>query len=217
VRGVQLSRVTWRGLLAVVLALLVLVGPGAPAGPTSTTSGPWSEIRTQEGSTGGAAVAGRDRLAGVPASLEIPRLGVDAEVAAIDADERGVLVPPGDPTLVGWWADGARPGSRTGAVLLTGHTVRGGGGVFDDLAELATGDLVEVGTRRGDLTYVVDTVQDLSKEQLAEASQELFATSGRHRVVLVTCTDWEAGRYLGNTVVVAVPAGSVGRSGHREP
>jgi LPXTG-site transpeptidase (sortase) family protein len=140
----------------------------------------------------------------VPLALRIPSIGVAAAVEPVVADA-GVLVPPADPALVGWWADGARAGGSTGAVVLTGHTVRGGVGVFDDLAEVRPGDTVRVDTSRGRVTYVVAVARDLSKEQLATAAPELFAVDGRPRVVLVTCADWASGRYRGNTVVVAVP------------
>jgi LPXTG-site transpeptidase (sortase) family protein len=150
--------------------------------------------------------APRTSVTGVPLSLSIPRLDVASAVVAVNADA-GVLTPPADPALVGWWAGGARPGSSHGAVLMTGHTVRNGGGVFDDLAALEPDDLVRVTTRRCTLTYAVVAVRDLSKAQLASAAEDLFASTGRSRLVLVTCADWDDGDYLGNTVVVGVPMG----------
>jgi LPXTG-site transpeptidase (sortase) family protein len=189
-----------RGLLALVLALLALVvAPAAPAGAPAPVAGP-TEVRS--------GIAPRGHVTGVPVLLRIPSIGVAADVEAVAA-EGGVLAPPADPALVGWWAAGARAGSRGGAVLLTGHTVHGGGGVFDDLAALDRGDVVEVGTRAGVVTYVVATVRELDKEQLASTAPSLFGAGGPPRVVLVTCADWDDGDYLGNTVVVGVrPAGS---------
>ena len=202
-RVVPSTGVARRGLLALVLALLALVlAPGAPAGSPSPLSTGWSDSWSQTPTR----PSRRTHVTGVPVSLRIPRLDVATAVVAVDADA-GVLSPPADPALVGWWAGGARPGSRRGAVLMTGHTVHSGDGVFDDLAGLEPGDLVQVTTARGTLTYAVVAVRELSKVELASAAEDLFAASGRPRVVLVTCTDWDDGEYLGNTVVVGVPAG----------
>jgi LPXTG-site transpeptidase (sortase) family protein len=195
-----------------VLVLLgIVLAPSAPAAlpspATASSTERWAEAWAETWSGSRSArpeAAERSYVAGVPVTLTIPRLGVDTDVVAVAAVS-GVLVPPADPDLVGWWSGGVRPGSREGAALMTGHTVRGGDGVFDDLAAMAPGDLVEVVTRRASVAYVVVSVRDLSKTELAEAAVDLFAASGRPRLVLVTCTDWEAGRYLGNTVVVAVP------------
>ena len=206
-RVVLSTGVARRGLLALVLASLAFVlAPGAPAGSPSPEPASWAASWTASwsGSWTYARPARRAYVSGVPLALRIPSIGVVAAVEPVVADA-GVLVPPADPTLVGWWAGGARAGARTGAVVLAGHTVRSGGGVFDDLADVRPGDTVRVDTPRGRVTYVVAAVRDLSKQQLAVAAQDLFAVDGHPRVVLVTCADWAAGRYFGNTVVVAVP------------
>ena len=195
-----------RGLLALVLVLLAIVlvpgAPGAPAGSPSAVPTSWSDSWSRPWSGTAREAAPRTHVTGDPVHLRIPRLDVTTDVVAVDA-EGGVLVPPADPALVGWWTDGARAGSPDGAVVLTGHTVHSGGGVFDDLASLERSDVIEVTTTRGTLTYLVTEVRDLSKAQLASVAGDLFGSSGRARVVLVTCTDWDGERYLGNTVVVA--------------
>lgn len=144
-----------------------------------------------------------DPAAGTPRALSIPDLSVDTSVLPLDLAAGGVLVPPADPTTVGWWSGGAEPGSLRGTVLLTGHTVSTGGGVFDDLADLEPGDLVHVTTDAGVVTYRVDAVDDYSKEQLARISSALFSPTVVGQLVLVTCSDYFAGDYHGNTVVVA--------------
>ena len=140
---------------------------------------------------------------GRPVALRIPALGVHVPVVAVAMDPGGALLPPADPGVVGWWSGGARPGSRYGTALMTGHTVHDGGGVFDDLAALDVGDPVVVVTREGVLTFGVRRVRELSKERLAATAERLFSQRGAPCLVLVTCADWDAGQYLGNTVVVA--------------
>ncbi|WP_229856013.1 class F sortase [Nocardioides flavus (ex Wang et al. 2016)] len=137
-----------------------------------------------------------------PDVVVVPELGVRAPVTGIRTVD-GALTPPDDPSQVGWWTGGARPGASTGAAVVTGHTVRAGGGAFDDLETLTAGDevLVRSGTRT--VPFVVDSVEVLSREQLARRSASLFSRSGSGRLVLITCEDWDGTSYRSNVVVTA--------------
>jgi LPXTG-site transpeptidase (sortase) family protein len=143
--------------------------------------------------------------AGRPMRVTVPSLDIDAPVVPLETDGR-VLVPPTDPTTAGWWRDGAAPGSSVGAAIVTGHTVSSGGGVFDDLDRLRPGDAVGVTTTHGRLDYVVEKSVTIRQGRLAERAPRLFSQSGRGRLVLVTCEDWNGDIYLSNQVVVALPA-----------
>lgn len=136
--------------------------------------------------------------------LEIPTLGVDAPVVGIEA-RADVLLPPDDPMTLGWWSDGARPGAAVGSALITGHTVSGGGGVFDDLEALQVGDEVNVQTTSGVTRYAVTEVEILRKAALARQAPRLFSQEVPGRLVLVTCEDWNGDTYLSNVVVLAQP------------
>lgn len=142
--------------------------------------------------------------AGVPRRLVVPALDVRATVVPISVTD-SVLVPPSDPTTLGWWADGARAGVLRGGTLITGHTVHSGGGAFDDLETLRAGDRVRVGTDRGAVRYVVTGVTIYRKASLAREAQRVFSQDVPHRLVLVTCEDWDGTRYLSNAVVFADP------------
>ncbi len=141
---------------------------------------------------------------GAPRRLLVPSLGVDAPVVPIEAPG-GVLTPPADPQVLGWWADGAKPGARTGSALVTGHTVHSGGGAMDDLEQLARGDLVWVRTDHGRIGYDVRSVGVLGKGELAERAEQLFSQEVPGRLVLITCEDWNGVEYLSNVVVTATP------------
>lgn len=141
-----------------------------------------------------------------PDLVVVPSLGVLAPVTGIRTED-GALTPPSDPQQVGWWTGGARPGSSAGAAVVTGHTVRAGGGAFDDLETLAAGDDVVVRSGAREVAYVVDAVQVLSREALARRSASLFSRTGPGRLVLVTCEDWDGTAYRSNVVVTARPAG----------
>jgi LPXTG-site transpeptidase (sortase) family protein len=140
--------------------------------------------------------------AGRPRSVVIPALHVRAPVRGIDPEGR-VLVPPSDPTSVGWWREGARPGARHGAAVLTGHTVSTGGGAFDDLDRLRSGDTVRVTTSTATLAFVVDRARTYAKTSLTQHAARLFGQDGPGRLVLVTCSDWDGQAYRSNFVATA--------------
>jgi LPXTG-site transpeptidase (sortase) family protein len=145
-----------------------------------------------------------DPARGRPLRLLVPSLDVDAEVRPIGL-EGEALVPPDDVTVVGWWRDGALPGSRRGTALLAGHTWSAGDGVFDELAGLESGDRIVVTTPRGRIDYSVEVTTTYSLDDLARVSERLFSQEVAGRLVVTTCADYRDGAYQANTVVVARP------------
>ena len=139
---------------------------------------------------------------GRPSRISIPSLGVSAPVVGIAADD-GELIPPSNPSKVGWWSGGALPGARRGSAVITGHTVHDGGGAFDDLEQLRSGDVVTVTTSRGRLNYRVTGVTTYRKQSLARNAASVFDQNVAGRLVLITCEDWTGKVYLSNVVVVA--------------
>ena len=141
---------------------------------------------------------------GFPSRVIIPVQQINVPVVPIQAPG-GVLIPPSNPQELGWWEQGARPGSMTGSALITGHTVHTGGGALDNLNDLEVGDKVMVLTDHGRLDYRVIHVVDFTKGHLADDAARLFSQESRGRLVLITCSDWNGVQYLSNTVVTAIP------------
>ncbi len=141
-----------------------------------------------------------------PFTVRIPRIGVDAPVVSVHVNDDRVLVPPRELTVVGWWSEGAAPGDASGSAVLVGHSARAGGGVFDDVGELQPGDTIEVLGASGGLTYAVDSVEVLSKEDLARNAEEIFDQSGPGRLVVITCEDFDGKAWRSNIVTIAYPA-----------
>lgn len=203
--------VTLAGAAVVLLVLsLVLVVPrllstAADEVPAAAPSSSQSWQSWQPPAPSRTARPTRDPATGPPMALDVPAVGLDARVVPIDIGAGRVLTPPADPTVVGWWAAGAEPGAAEGTVVLAGHTVRAGGGVFDDLADLDPGAVVEVRTARGVITYLVEAVEEYSREELANDATAVFSQSVGGRLVLVTCADYADGDYAGNLVVTALP------------
>jgi LPXTG-site transpeptidase (sortase) family protein len=142
-----------------------------------------------------------------PYTLRIPRIGVDAPVIPIESNEDRVLLPPRDPGVAGWWSDGAAPGEPEGSAVLVGHTVRNnGGGIFDDVGTLRSGDTIEVEGSNSALTYRVQSVDVLSKDEVARDAEQIFNQAGPGRLVVITCDDWDGTVWQSNIITVAAPA-----------
>ncbi|MGY0536506.1 class F sortase [Nocardioides sp. YJ-D4] len=148
---------------------------------------------------------GRRQQGAIPLQVMAPSIGMDAPVVPVGLVEN-TLTPPSEASAVGWWSGGARPGAAHGAMVLVGHTVLDGMGVFDDLPELTEGATLIVSTQDRAVRYTVTTVRTLSRAAFARWAPALSDSGGAARLVLVTCTDWDGSRYLSNAVVVARPS-----------
>ena len=149
-----------------------------------------------------------------PQHIEAPAIGLSAAIVPIEVDA-GVLDPPSDPNLVGWWDRSAEPGALKGQSVITGHTVHTGGGAMDDVGLLERNDIVRVVTRNATVRYRVEGVADLSKADVATYAQNLFGQDrGEGRLILITCDDWNGSFYESNVIALAVPVdGHVDRAG----
>jgi Sortase domain len=142
-----------------------------------------------------------------PTRLHAPAIGVDAPVVPVGVDGRALAIPD-DPSVVGWWQDGARPGARSGTVVLAGHVDAWdtGPGALFHLGRMRPGDAVWVDTPSAERGYVVEAVRRYAKPELPA---EVFADAGRPRLVLISCGgvfDRRIRSYTDNIVVYATPA-----------
>jgi LPXTG-site transpeptidase (sortase) family protein len=121
-----------------------------------------------------------------PTAISIPALGLTARVRVMSASACPVLDPP---TLQDayWVQCRAKPGTNSdGTVLIIGHAVAGGHGVFNDLPQAAVGDDVQLTTESGRLTYQIDHTANYDKNgSIQRAPEILERVPGR--LVLVTC------------------------------
>lgn len=142
----------------------------------------------------------------IPYQIHI--LGENAKVVPADRDG-SALIPPRDPHVLGWW--GKMAGARHGAILLVGHTVHTGGGTLDDLESIPVGKVIPIlDWRRSsyrEVDYKVVKNVTISKTALAKRASHLFSQSGPHKLVMVTCEnyDWVTGHYGSNVVLTATP------------
>ncbi len=144
----------------------------------------------------------------VPDRISIPKLAVTASIVAMSVGPDRSLGVPDDPAVLGWWRDGARPGSPVGSVVIDGHvdSARSGPGALFGLRSLEPGDAITV-TGRGDTArYVVAARRQFAKAALPSS---VFDQQVTGRLVLITCGgrfDPRSRHYADNVVVFARPA-----------
>ena len=141
-----------------------------------------------------------------PDEIFVPSLDIEAPLVPIELASDGVLTPPADTDIIGWWNGSAEPGSGEGQTVVTGHTVSTGGGVLNDLPKIDVGSVVQVRDEGKVYDYRATGVFKLTKEEVAAAADNLFGQDGgTGRLVLVTCTDYKDGDYESNVIVWAEP------------
>lgn len=196
-----------------VTSTSLVAPPAEPAvvTPTSTTAPPTTATGAPQPPASGADLAATPPQVITAADrLRIDALGVEAVVVEVRVRPDGELEVPPDPSTVGWWAEGARPGGGSGSVVVDGHvdTARDGPGAFFRLGSMDVGDPVELTSSDGSTyRYRVTATARYPKADLP--AEEVFAQDGPERLVLITCGgdfDDASRHYADNVVVFADPA-----------
>ncbi|MGF1654712.1 MAG: class F sortase, partial [Actinomycetales bacterium] len=119
-------------------------------------------------------------------TLELTSLGASAPVIEVGVTEDRVLQVPSDPSVLGRWSDGSRPGDGSGSIVLAGHvSYRGQLGTLHALPELRPGDEAVVVTPQGSARYRAERVDVYRKAALPY--QDIFQFDVPERLVLITC------------------------------
>jgi LPXTG-site transpeptidase (sortase) family protein len=140
--------------------------------------------------------------AGEPLRVEIPAIGVDAELVELGLEpNRDMEVP--DFGLAGWYTKGPRPG-HPGPSLIAAHVdSRAGPDVFHRLHELESGDEVHVHYDTEDsVTFYVRDSEQAPKDDLP--GDRIWPVTEERLLTLVTCGgDFDRGRrsYRDNIIV----------------
>lgn len=210
------------GLFVAVAVLLALVGGGVvvvglagePPAVTRVNGAGSSAPPTAAANPGPARAAPLGRS--VPVTLDVPAIGVHANVLALGLNPDGTVeAPPVESRDVGWYDGSPTPGELGPSVLL-GHvdSARSGPGVFFDLRAVQPGDAVSV--TRADhsvATFRVDRVVEYPKQAFPTAA--VYGNIDHAGLRLITCGgafDATTHSYLDNVVVYAssvTPPGQV--------
>lgn len=124
-------------------------------------------------------------LYGLPARLEIPKLGINAHVIEMGLTANGNMDAPGNMQDVGWYKYGPRPG-EVGSAVIDGHLGVGVRGVFADLHKLEVGDKITVLDKIGQrISFVVRRIEIY--DRLARPEEVFVSNDGVH-LNLITCS-----------------------------
>lgn len=155
-----------------------------------------------------------------PVRLVIPKIGLEAQILALDPDARGAMQAPqphglSDPILraVYWWDVGAEPG-QVGNAVIAGHVNRpdGSSGVFGHLDNLNPGDHVEVITANHRILTFVVTAKAATSAYVRGSNDpnigRIFGPALTPRLNLITCWgQWDGTQYNQRLVVYTVLIG----------
>ena len=148
-----------------------------------------------------------------PVHLVAPGVGLDLPLLALTPED-GVINPP--LLTAGYWiepygAPVATPDQATNTLYIAAHSAGRGDDGFDPLltpdhsgSALAAGDVVEVRTPEGTVSYTVDRKQRYGKDELPGATEVWEAHPGR--LVLITCFQRADGRNSTENLVVFAEA-----------
>ncbi|WP_258050114.1 class F sortase [Streptomyces finlayi] len=154
-----------------------------------------------------AATSGKHGNAAPPIRIRIPAIGLDQPLTGVRVQQDGRLGVPQDPSQIGWWSDGPRPGDP-GAAVVVGHVdSTTGPGAFHGLSTLRPGDKVTLARDdRSSVTFTVQALRQYEKDTLPDS--KVYATTGPPALHLITCSgtyDRTRGEYRDNLVVYATP------------
>ena len=125
---------------------------------------------------------------GIPIRLNIPKLGVTANVEAVALDIKNNMDVPQKVEDVGWYKLGVKPGEKGNAVI-DGHydDITGAPVVFYNLASLQVGDSIETVDNNGKkLTFIVQKKANYAYNQFPLL--EVFGQSNGKNLNLITCS-----------------------------
>lgn len=143
-----------------------------------------------------------------PARVEVPAIGVDAELIEVGLQPDGAMEVP-DFGLAGWYGNGPTPGEAGPAVIVAHVDSRRGPDVFHRLRELEPGDEIRVHGADGQtLAWTMDTSELVDKNLLP--TDRIWTDTEQPVLRLITCGgefDPADRSYRSNVIVYASPVG----------
>ena len=133
------------------------------------------------------------RAAGIPSTIKIPTIQVDAAIDMVGTTPAGDMEAPKSPMVTGWYKSGPRPGT-VGSAVIAGHYGDSSSKVksaFDNLNNLKIGDEITISDDANEtFTFVVTKTLILGRN---DSSQDVFTSDdGESHLNLITCHGaWE--------------------------
>ncbi|MDM5314715.1 class F sortase [Fictibacillus sp. b24] len=122
-----------------------------------------------------------------PSAIEIPALNINTEIEKVGTLKNGQMGVPKGMDTVGWFGDGAKPGSPGNAVIAGHVDSKTGPAVFYKLEDLEKGDEVIVKNKDGKtLTFEVTGKEKYDRKNAPV--DKIFDYSYGSKLNLITCT-----------------------------
>ncbi|MBN3553833.1 class F sortase [Fictibacillus nanhaiensis] len=122
-----------------------------------------------------------------PSTIEIPALEINTEIEKVGTLKNGQMGVPKGMDTVGWFGDGAKPGSPGNAVMAGHVDSKTGPAVFYKLEDLEKGDEVIVKDKEGKtLTFEVTGKEKYDRKNAPV--DKIFDYSYGSKLNLITCT-----------------------------
>lgn len=124
---------------------------------------------------------------GTPKSIDIPKIGVSANIENVGLDSEGKMDVPKNVYNVGWYELGFRPGEK-GSAVVAGHLdgVNGEPVIFFNLNSLNQGDFVTItDDKNNKYRFVVYDKRVYPYDQLPLT--DIFASNENTSLNLITC------------------------------
>jgi sortase (surface protein transpeptidase) len=140
-----------------------------------------------------------------PIRLQIPAIGVDSSLVALDLNRDGTVEVPSDFNRPGWYRRSPAPGDQGAAVILGHLDSNTGPAVFWRLSALRPGDTVRV-TRQGGIQLEFAVQRTVSYPVDSFPSFDVYGATARPELRLITCGGTYSAsrrRYLSNVVAFA--------------
>lgn len=122
-----------------------------------------------------------------PSTIEIPALDINTDIEKVGTLKNGQMGVPKGMDTVGWFGDGAKPGSPGNAVMAGHVDSKTGPAVFYKLEDLDKGDEVIVKDKDGKtLTFEVTGKEKYDRKNAPV--DKIFDYSYGSKLNLITCT-----------------------------
>ncbi len=171
----------------ILLSLIGLLGTFIP----SILREPELDIKSRP--VAAASVAAQsDSNYGLPVSIQIPKITVEARVTYLGTTKSGDMDTPSNIADTGWYKGGALPGNN-GTSVIAGHLNgrQGQPGVFSNLGNLDKGDEVII-TDSNNRTMVF-VVREKRNYDQHDRPTEIFNSANGSHLNLITCSGaWDS-------------------------
>ncbi|MFD7319991.1 class F sortase [Streptomyces sp. NPDC059875] len=170
-------------------ALALTVGGGLLACSTGAGAAPAPDVSVRNAAAAPVRHEADPMAASEPTRLAVPAAGVDTgPVLRLGLDaEQGLQVPSVEQAgRAGWYTGSVTPGEKGASVLVAHYDTARGPALLRDVAEVRTGDLIEVARADGSTAaFEIREIRQVDKKDFP--TNKVYGKTDRPELRLITC------------------------------